>query len=68
MTAPLAHPPALQAGPGGDVDDARLERALRTLAAVMEKHGPAPMPIFDRLEAEFEQRRRRVDRIKRFLK
>ena len=63
MTAPLAHPVLSDDG----VSDDRLERALKTVAAVINKRGPAAMPIFDRLHAEWERRKARADKLKQFL-
>lgn len=63
MTAPLAHPLVADE----EVSDARLERALKTVAAVIRKRGPSAMPIFDRLYAERERRKAREDKLKEFL-
>lgn len=68
MTAPLAHPvPHPEALADEAVSDARLFRALKTLAAIIRKHGPGPMPIFERLEAEHERREERAARLDKYL-
>lgn len=63
MTALISHPLTADE----EVSDARLERALKTLAGIIKEHGSGPMPIFERLEAEFERRRQREARLNRFL-
>lgn len=81
MTAPLAHPlrgapmtPAAgRRAPIGDdveedVSDARLKSALQLLAAIIRRDGLAAMPLFEKLEAEYDRRSAERDRLDRFLK
>lgn len=70
MSAPLAHP--LQGAPlPAAISDARLDNALRVLAQIMEAHPgairDAALPVFDRLEAEYDARQKRNQKHRRFL-
>lgn len=49
------------------IDPARLERALRIAARVVREHGPAYLPIFERLEAEHKRTADLAERLARAL-
>lgn len=47
----------------GSVTEADLEAALRSVAMLIDRHGPKYWPIFDRLETELEILRSRRARL-----
>ncbi|NHK27109.1 hypothetical protein FF098_004220 [Parvularcula flava] len=58
----------MQFDPKRSYSDDDIERAMATVARVIELHGEAYWPILERLEAELESRRARSARLARHLK
>jgi hypothetical protein len=48
--------------------EADIERAIRTVASLIDRFGDAYWPILERLEQELELRRSRVARLQRYLR
>jgi len=49
------------------VSDAELEKAVRSLARLIDRYGDAYWPLFDRLKAELKERNRRKERLNAYL-
>ncbi|MFN7179963.1 hypothetical protein [Hyphomonas sp.] len=49
------------------VSDAELEKAVRSLARLIDRYGDAYWPLFERLEAELKERNSRKDRLNAYL-
>mgnify|MGYP000644210606 CR=1 FL=1 len=49
------------------VSDAELEKAIRSLARLIDRCGDAYWPLFERLEAELKERNSRKDRLDAYL-
>ncbi len=49
------------------VSDAELEKALRSVARLIDRYGDAYWPLFERLEAELKERNSRKDRLSAYL-
>lgn len=49
------------------VSDAELEKAIRSIARLIDRYGDAYWPLFERLEAELKERSSRKDRLNAYL-
>lgn len=49
------------------VSDAELEKAVRSLARLIDRYGDAYWPLFERLDAELKERNSRKDRLNAYL-
>jgi len=47
-----------------EVTDKDIDMALRSLARIIQRYGPAYWPLFDRLDREAKERRIREERLK----
>lgn len=47
--------------------DAELEKAIRSIARLIDRYGDAYWPLFERLEAELKERNSRKDRVTAYL-